>query len=69
VQVTYSRDDSGNATYQSVWLDGKEQDINATTPSAFSLGWGPTLITNLQVDGIGNGSNTIYMDNLTISRW
>ncbi len=70
VQVSYSRDDAGNVTYKSVWLDGVEQDINVTAYSAFALGWGKTLLCNFQVDGIGAfGSGTIYMDNLTISRW
>jgi hypothetical protein len=70
VQVMYSRDDEGNVTYQTVWLDGAEQDINATTPSAFALGWGPTLLTNLQVDGMGtSGGSTVYMDELTVYRW
>jgi hypothetical protein len=69
VQISYSRDDKGNVTYHSVWLDGNEQAINATVPSAFALGWGSVLLTNFQVDGLGSGSNTIYLDNLTISRW
>jgi hypothetical protein len=70
VQVAYSRDDAGNVTYQSVWLDGAEQDINATVPSAFALGWGPALLTNLQVDGLGtDGSSTVYLDQLTVYRW
>lgn len=69
IQISYQRDDSGNVTYNSVWLDGVEAKINATVPSAFSLGWTPTLLTNFQVDGIGSGSNTVYLDNLTISRW
>jgi hypothetical protein len=70
VQVSYSRDDSGNITYHSVWLDGAEQSINATVNSAFALGWGPTLTTNFQVDGLGaGGTATVYLDDLTISRW
>ncbi len=71
VQISYSRDDDGNVTYQSVWLDGNQQQINATVPSAFALGWAPSLITNFQVDGIlpGSSSSTVYLDNLTISRW
>jgi hypothetical protein len=71
VQVTYSRDDSGNVTYKSVWLDGVESGINATVPSAFALGWGPTLLTNLQVDGgtAGGSSSTVFMDDLVIYRW
>jgi hypothetical protein len=70
VQILYSRDDSGNVTYQSVWLDDVEQDIAATVPSAFALGWGPDLVTNLQVDGLGaSGSSTVYLDETTVYRW
>jgi hypothetical protein len=71
VQVTYSRDDSGNVTYKSVWLDGVESGINATVPSAFALGWGPALLTNLQIDGAttGGSSSTVFMDDLVIYRW
>ncbi len=69
VQIRYSRDDSGNVTYNSVWLDGVEAQINATVPSVFALGWAPSLLTNFQVDGSGSGSNTVYLDELTISRW
>ena len=71
VQVSYSRDGYGNVTYQSVWLDGNQQQIDATVPSAFALGWGPTLLTNFQVDSIipGWSSSTVYLDSLTISRW
>lgn len=69
VQVSYSRDSSGNVTYKSVWLDGAEQTINATVPSAFALGWGPVILTNFQVDGLGSGSATTYLDDLKISRW
>ncbi|HVN92113.1 MAG TPA: hypothetical protein VMT38_00380 [Terracidiphilus sp.] len=71
VQASYSRDDYGNVTYQSVWLDGNQQQINATVPSAFYLGWAPTLVTNFQVDSVyaGWSSSNVYLDNLTISRW
>ncbi len=70
VQILYQRDDAGNVTYQSVWLDGTEQDINGTVPSAFALGWGPSLVTNLQVDGRGaSGSSTVYLDETTVYRW
>lgn len=70
VQMVYSRDSAGNVTYQSVWLDGVEQVINATVPSAFSLGWGKAVLTNLQVDGLGGyGSATIYTDHMTVYRW
>ena len=70
VQISYSRNSEGNVTYKSVWLDGAEQDIDATVPSAFALGWRPALLTNLQVDGIGSyGTSTIYLDNMTVYRW
>jgi hypothetical protein len=70
VQVLYSHDESGVVTYKSVWLDGVEQDINATVSSAFALGWAPTLLTNFQVDGLGaSGTSTIIMDNLNVYRW
>ncbi|HEY1647450.1 MAG TPA: hypothetical protein VGF96_05690 [Terracidiphilus sp.] len=69
VQVSYSRDGAGNVTYHSVWLDGAESEINATAPSAFALGWAPALQTNFQVDGLGSGTNTVYLDQLSISRW
>jgi hypothetical protein len=70
VQVEYLRDDSGNVTYKSVWLDSKEQDLNVTVPSAFDLGWASDLLTNFQVDGNGSsGKSTVYLDDLTISRW
>jgi hypothetical protein len=70
VQVSYSRDESGNITYHSVWLDGVESNINSTVNSAFALGWAPALLTNFQVDGLGSGGKPIvYVDNMTISRW
>jgi hypothetical protein len=70
VQISYSRDDNGVVSYQSVWLDGTEQGLNATVPSATKLGWGSSLVTNFQVDGYkGNGSSVVYLDNLVISRW
>jgi hypothetical protein len=70
VQIAYSRDASGNVNYQSVWLDGVQSPLNATAPSAFALGWGPVLLTNFQVDGLGtSGSSTVYLDDLTVYRW
>ncbi len=71
VQVSYSRDTAGEVTYKSVWFDGAESMINATVPSAFALGWAPTLLTNFQVDGAtaATGSSTVYLDELTIYRW
>ncbi len=71
VQIEYSRDDNGNVIYQSVWLDNVEQNLNVTVPSAFALGWGPTLLTNFQVDGGTSvaATSTVYLDDLTIYRW
>jgi hypothetical protein len=71
VQISYSRDTSGNVTYKSVWLDGAEQSINATVPSTFALGWKMGVVqTQFQIDGLGaSGHNTVYVDDLTISRW
>jgi hypothetical protein len=70
VQISYSRDEEGNVNYKSVWFDGVKQNLDATVPSAFALGWGSTLLTNFQIDGVGGyGSSTVYMDNLTIYRW
>ncbi|HVT98819.1 MAG TPA: hypothetical protein VHE33_15045 [Acidobacteriaceae bacterium] len=69
VQVAYSRDNSGNINYQTVWLDDVPQPINVTVNSAFALGWAPSLLTNFQVDGIGDGQAIVFMDNLTVYRW
>jgi len=71
VQIQYSRDDSGNVTYQSVWFDGVEQDLNVTVPSSFSLGWTSTVLLNFQVDGMTAtlSSSTAYLDNTTIYSW
>jgi hypothetical protein len=71
VQISYSRDDAGNVTYKSVWLDGNEQAINATVPSSFSLGWKIGVVqTQFQLDGKGaSGTSTVYLDKLNISRW
>lgn len=70
VQMSYSRDSYGNVTYKTVALDGIQQKINETVPSAFALGWSQVLLTNFQIDGIGSyGSATVYLDKLTISRW
>jgi hypothetical protein len=70
VQVYYWRTSSGTITYETVWLDGAGQSINETVPSAFALGWAPTLLTNFQIDGIGSGgSMTLYLDKVTVYRW
>jgi hypothetical protein len=71
VQIVYHRDTLGNVRYDSVWLDGVQYPLNfAVGKSAFSLGWGSTLLTNFQIDGLGSsGSATVYLDNLTVYRW
>ena len=71
VQIAFSRDAAGNATYESVWLDNVEQDLNITAQDAFALGWSPVLLTNFQVDGMTStpATVTVYMDNLTVYRW
>jgi len=70
IQIAYSRDQEGNVTYKYVTFDGAQKNLDVTTPSAFALGWGSTLITNFQIDGLGGyGSATVYVDNLTVYRW
>jgi hypothetical protein len=71
IEVSYSRDSDGNVTYKSVWFDGTESVINITVPSAFALGWAPTLLINFQVDGATatSGSSNVYLDDLTVYRW
>ncbi|MGC1460857.1 MAG: hypothetical protein WA802_01565 [Terracidiphilus sp.] len=71
IQIAYSRDSAGNVTYQTVVLNGVESDFSdATVNSAFALGWGSTLLTNFQLDGLGaSGSTIAYLDNLTVYRW
>jgi hypothetical protein len=70
IQIAYARDDSGNVTYKYVTMDGVQKSINEKVPSAFALGWGPTLLTNFQIDGLGGyGTANAYIDKLTISRW
>lgn len=71
VQIRYTRNDSGWVTYNYVALDGNQQNINVTAYSSFALGWGPTILTNFQVDGATSGSSgsNVFLDDLTISRW
>jgi hypothetical protein len=57
-------------TYHSVWFDGAESPINKTVNSDFTLGWAlGALVANFQIDGIGTGSSTLYLDQFTMSRW
>lgn len=70
VQISYSRTTDGWITYKTVWLDGKAQPINATVYGAFALHWSPVILTNFQVDGIGSGgTNSVYLDDIKVSRW
>ena len=70
VQFTYSRDASGNVTYQTISFDGALSTLNVTVNSAFTLGWSAgALVANFQMDGLGSGSNVLYLDSLSISRW
>jgi len=71
VQILYSRNDSGWVTYKTVTLDGKVFNIWVTTYSAYALGWSPTLVANVQVDGSssGSGGSHVFVDNMTLYRW
>ena len=71
VQILYSRNDSGWVTYKTVTLDGKVFNIWTTAYSAYAIGWGPSLVVNVQVDGStsGSGGSHIFVDNLTVHRW
>jgi hypothetical protein len=70
VEMNYSRSETGSVTYKSLYFDGVQSTLNATAPSAYASGWGPTLLTNFQVDGLGaSGSSTVYLDDLTVYRW
>lgn len=69
LQAYYSHDGSGNITYHSVWLDGAESQMNETVPGSYALGWGPTINTQFQVDGLGASHNTVYLANLNVYRW
>lgn len=71
VQIYFSHNDSGWVTYHSVWLDGKEQDLNFTVFSGYDLGWGPAIVTNFQIDGAIGGTSwgNVYLDELSVYRW
>ena len=70
VQASFSRDDSGNITYHSVWLDGKETKLNVKAFCGADLDWDPVINTQFQLDGLGSGGTvTAYVDHLTISAW
>lgn len=71
VQLSYSRNETGWITYKSATLDGVSHSINTTVLGAFDLGWSPTLLVNVQLDGStsGSGSASVIIDDLTIYRW
>jgi hypothetical protein len=71
VQLSYSRNDTGWITYKSVTLDGVSHSINKTVLGAFNLGWGPTLLVNVQLDGAtsGSGSASVIIDDMAVYRW
>ncbi len=69
VQASLSRDDSGHVTYHSIWLDGKETKMNVLAFVADDNHWGPVIQTQFQLDGLGSGTVTAYLDDLTISMW
>ncbi|HEV2136014.1 MAG TPA: hypothetical protein VGR47_17380 [Terracidiphilus sp.] len=70
VQFSLSRNSSGYITYHSVWLDGVETPLNVTVYGGASLGWGPAINTQFQIDGYGSsGTVTAYIDSLKISMW
>ncbi len=69
IQATYSRNDTGYVTYHAVYLDGVKHALNSTVFNARALGWGNSLSTNFQIDGISSGTATVYFDDLKISRW
>jgi hypothetical protein len=69
LQAYYSRDSSGYITYHDVWLDGTKYSINEKVFGKYDLGWGPVINTQFQVDGLGSSHNTVYLANLSVSRW
>jgi hypothetical protein len=71
VELAYFRDASGNVTYQAVYFDGVAYPfVGAYGNSAFALGWGPVLLTNFQIDGLGNNASvTAYSDGMNLYRW
>jgi hypothetical protein len=71
IQIWTSRDDKGDVTYHSVYLDGVEYPINATVMSDFQLGWKVGVeVANFQVDGLLNsGVSTLYLDQFTMYSW
>jgi hypothetical protein len=71
VQIYFSHDYNGWVTYHTVWLDGAEQDVNLTVFSGFSLGWGPAITTQFQIDGNSPGTTwgNVILDAVTVYYW
>jgi hypothetical protein len=68
VEIAYSRDGS-SVTYKSITFDGRTHVLDKKVLGEFGLHWGRILQTNFQIDGLGTGSSTVYLDDLTIYRW
>lgn len=69
VQASFSRNSTGTVTYHAIWLDGVENSLNVSAFVGADLGWAPVVNTQFQIDGIGSGTVTAYVDNLTVSMW
>ena len=71
VQIYFSHNSSGWVTYHTVWLDGTQQNLNFTVFSGYDLGWGPSIVTNFQIDGAiaGTSWGNVYLDEMKVSRW
>ena len=73
IQIASHRDQSGNAYYDWVNVDGKQSYFNgAHGPASMALGWQRgDLLLNMQLDGASGNSGSIrmYLDKLTVYRW
>jgi hypothetical protein len=69
VQASFYRSSTGTVTYHSVWLDGVETPLNVQAFVAADLDWDPIVNTQFQIDGLGSGTVTTYLDNVTIAMW
>jgi hypothetical protein len=69
VQASFSRNSTGTVTYHAIWLDGVETSLNVSAFVGADLGWAPVVNTQFQIDGVGSGTVTAYVDNLTVSMW
>lgn len=73
IQIASHRDNSGNATYDWVGVDGQYSNfVGASGPDSANLGWAiGSLLINFQIDGASklSGSNTLYTDKFIVWRW